>query len=116
VTISRWPRSSRVTSSLAVDEAHNRILLAPNGDRSGSASQPVLKVLPTYREAIERVKYATAEDYMSAIQIALGAAIGAVIGVVIGDVTHLTGYWPHIVVALCAAAGVFVAHTIWPRK
>jgi hypothetical protein len=53
---------------------------------------------------------------MSAIQIALGAAIGAVIGVVIGDVTHLTGYWPHIVVALCAAAGVFVAHTIWPRK
>ena len=58
----------------------------------------------------------TAEDYMNAIQIALGAAIGAVIGVVIGDVTHLTGYWPHIVVALCAAAGVFVAHAIWPRK
>jgi len=53
---------------------------------------------------------------MSAIQIALGAAIGAVIGVVIGDVAHLPGYWPHIVVALCAAAGVFVAHAIWPRK
>jgi hypothetical protein len=53
---------------------------------------------------------------MSAIQIALGAAIGAVIGVVIGDVTHLTGYWPHVVVAFCAAGGVFVAHAIWPRK
>jgi hypothetical protein len=59
---------------------------------------------------------ATAEDYMNAIQIAVGAAIGAVIGVVIGDATHLTGYWPHIVVALCAAAGVFVAHAIWPRR
>ena len=53
---------------------------------------------------------------MSAIQIALGAAIGAVIGVVIGDVTHLTGYWPHVVVAFCAAGGVFIAHAIWPRK
>jgi hypothetical protein len=53
---------------------------------------------------------------MSTIQIALGAAIGAVIGVVIGDVTHLSGYWPLIVVALCAAAGVFVAPAIWPRK
>jgi len=56
------------------------------------------------------------EEYMSAIQIAVGAAVGAVIGVVIGDVAHLTGYWPHLVVALCAAAGVFLAHMIWPRK
>jgi hypothetical protein len=53
---------------------------------------------------------------MSAIQIALGAAIGAVIGVLIGDVTHLTGYWPHLVTAVCAAAGVFLAHIVWPRK
>jgi len=53
---------------------------------------------------------------MSAIQIAVGAAVGAVIGVLIGDMTHLSGYWPHVVVALCAAAGVFLAHMIWPRK
>ena len=53
---------------------------------------------------------------MNAIQIAVGAAIGAVIGVVIGDVTRLAGYWPHLVVAICAAAGVFLAHMIWPRK
>lgn len=50
---------------------------------------------------------------MSAIQIALGAAVGAVIGVVVGDVTHLTDYWPHLVVALCAAAGVFLTHMLW---
>jgi hypothetical protein len=55
---------------------------APSSGRLGSALRPVLEVLRTYREPIERVKYATAEDYMSAIQIALGAAIGAVIGVV----------------------------------
>jgi hypothetical protein len=42
---------------------------------------------------------------MSAIQIALGAAVGAVIGVVIADLSHLTGYWPHVVVALFAAGG-----------
>ena len=54
-------------------------------------------------------------ENMSAIQIALGAAVGAVIGVLIGDVTHLTGYWPHLVVAR-AAGGVFLTHMIWPRK
>jgi hypothetical protein len=53
---------------------------------------------------------------MNAIQIALGAAIGAVIGVVIADLSHITGYWPHAVIALCAAAGVFLAHMVWPRK
>jgi uncharacterized membrane protein YhiD involved in acid resistance len=53
---------------------------------------------------------------MGVIQIALGAAVGAIIGVAIGDMTRLTGYWPHLVVALCAAGGVFLAHMIWSRK
>jgi hypothetical protein len=54
--------------------------------------------------------------HMSAIQIALGAAVGAVIGVVIADVSHLTDYWPHVVVALFTAGGVFLTHVMWPRK
>ena len=50
------------------------------------------------------------------MKIAIGAAAGAVIGVLAGDLTHLDGYWPHLVVALCAAAGVFLTCTIWPAQ
>jgi hypothetical protein len=38
------------------------------------------------------------------VTIALGAGIGAIVGVAITDVSHLTGYWPHVVVAIGAAA------------
>jgi hypothetical protein len=34
------------------------------------------------------------------IALAIGAAVGAAIGVLIADVSHLTGYWPHVVVAI----------------
>jgi hypothetical protein len=51
----------------------------------------------------------------NAIKIAVCAAVGAVIGGVIGDVTHLTGYWPYLVVAVCAGAGVFIAQMVWQR-
>jgi hypothetical protein len=52
----------------------------------------------------------------SAIQIAVGAFLGAVIGAVIGNATHLPGFWPEIVTGLGAAAGVFLAHLIWPGR
>jgi len=52
----------------------------------------------------------------NAVAIAVGAAVGAAIGVAIGDIAHLTGYWPHVVVALGAAAGVFIAIFLWGQK
>jgi fluoride ion exporter CrcB/FEX len=51
----------------------------------------------------------------SVIPIAVGAAVGAIIGVLISDVAHLTGYWPHAVVAVCAAAGVFLAPIVYRK-
>lgn len=51
----------------------------------------------------------------NAIKIAVGAALGAVIGGLIGNMTHLPGYWPYLVVAVCAGAGVFIAQAVWQR-
>ena len=50
------------------------------------------------------------------ITLALGAGIGAIVGVAIADASHLTGYWPHAVVAIGAAAGVILALLIFDRK
>ena len=50
------------------------------------------------------------------VTIALGAGIGAIVGVAIADASHLTGYWPHAVVAIGAAAGVILALLIFDRK
>jgi len=51
-----------------------------------------------------------------ALKAGIGAAVGAVIGVAIGDATHLTSYWPHLVVAVCAAAGVLLVMAVWGPK
>jgi uncharacterized membrane protein YhiD involved in acid resistance len=50
------------------------------------------------------------------ITIAIGAGIGAIVGVAITDVSHLTGYWPHVVVAIGAAAGAILIPLIFDRK
>jgi uncharacterized membrane protein YhiD involved in acid resistance len=50
------------------------------------------------------------------ITIAIGAGIGAIVGVAITDVSHLTGYWPHVVVAIGAAAGTILIPLIFDRK
>jgi len=49
------------------------------------------------------------------VTIALGAGIGAIVGVAITDVSHLTGYWPHVVVAIGAAAGAILVPLIENR-
>ena len=50
------------------------------------------------------------------VTIALGAGIGAIVGVAITDASHLTGYWPHVVVAIGAAAGAILVPLIFDRK
>ena len=50
------------------------------------------------------------------ITIAIGAGIGAIVGVAITDVSHLTGYWPHVVVAIGAAAGAILVRLIFDRR
>jgi hypothetical protein len=50
------------------------------------------------------------------ITLGIGAGIGAIVGVAITDVFHLTGYWPHVMVAIGAAAGVILAPLIFDRK
>jgi hypothetical protein len=42
--------------------------------------------------------------------------VGAAIGVLIADVSHLTGYWPHLVVAIGAAAGGLLTPLAFARK
>jgi ElaB/YqjD/DUF883 family membrane-anchored ribosome-binding protein len=49
------------------------------------------------------------------LPIALGAGFGAVIGVLIGDILHLPAYWPHVITAVAAAAGVLVGTFILNR-
>jgi hypothetical protein len=50
------------------------------------------------------------------VMMAIGAGIGAIVGVAITDASHLTGYWPHAVVAVGAAAGAIVLPLIFARK
>ena len=50
------------------------------------------------------------------ITLAIGAGVGAMIGVVIADVSHLTGYWPHVVVAVAAATGGLVTPLAFGRE
>jgi len=47
---------------------------------------------------------------------AIGAGIGAIVGVAIADVSHLTGYWAYIVVAIGAAAGTILVPLMFDRK
>ena len=49
------------------------------------------------------------------ITLAIGAGVGAVIGVLIADLSHLTGYWPHLVIAIAAAAGGLLVPLIFDR-
>jgi hypothetical protein len=50
------------------------------------------------------------------IALAIGAGGGAAVGVLIGDLLHLTGYWPHVVTAVAAAAGAILVPLIFVRK
>jgi hypothetical protein len=50
------------------------------------------------------------------ITLAIGAGGGAVIGVLIADLSHLTGYWPHVVIAVAAAAGGLLVPLVFDRK
>jgi len=50
------------------------------------------------------------------ITIAIGAGVGAAIGVLIAELSHLAGYWPHVVVAVFAAAGALLTPLAFDRK
>ena len=50
------------------------------------------------------------------ITLAIGAFVGAVIGVVIAEASHLSGYWPHLVVGIAAAAGGILVPLVFDRK
>jgi hypothetical protein len=50
------------------------------------------------------------------ITLAIGAGGGAVVGVLIADLSHLTGYWPHVVIAVAAAAGGILVPLVFDRK
>jgi hypothetical protein len=50
------------------------------------------------------------------IALAIGAGGGAVVGVLIADLSHLTGYWPHVVIAVAAAAGGILVPLVFDRK
>jgi hypothetical protein len=50
------------------------------------------------------------------VTLAIGAFVGAIIGVLIADTAHLTGYWPHLVIGLAAAAGGILVPLIFDRK
>jgi hypothetical protein len=50
------------------------------------------------------------------IILAIGAGGGAVVGVLIAELSHLTGYWPHAVIAVAAAAGGILVPLVFDRK
>ena len=50
------------------------------------------------------------------IALAIGAGGGAGVGVLIADLSHLTGYWPHVVIAVAAAAGGILVPLVFDRK
>jgi zinc transporter ZupT len=49
------------------------------------------------------------------IRIAIWTGVAAMIGVVIANVLQITGYWPHLVVALAAAAGAIIVSLSYRR-
>jgi hypothetical protein len=54
--------------------------------------------------------------YGPAHNYAIGAAVGAAVGVLTADVSHLTGYWPHVVIVVVAAAGGLLTPLAFGRK
>ena len=50
------------------------------------------------------------------IALAVGAALGAIVGGVIAYASHLTAYWPYVLIAVGAAAGGVLIPLIFGRK
>jgi hypothetical protein len=50
------------------------------------------------------------------IALASGAALGAIVGGAIAYVSHLTAYWPYVLIAVGAATGGILIPLIFGRK